>query len=102
MKVWSSSELQSGDTHRRYMRPLGLPVRGGVYRRTRQNRVAKLGYFRYLLVGYFEGLDSERGIAWRVADSLGLRAFLGYALSQSTPDHTTISRTGTVKLIGAG
>src|SRR5712692_6902516 len=50
-------------------------------------------YFRTLLVGYFEGLDSERGIAWRSADSLSLRKFLGYALDQETPDHSTISRT---------
>src|SRR6478609_5969328 len=50
-------------------------------------------YFRCLMIGYFEGLDSERGIAWRVADSLALRSFLGYDLSQNTPDHTTISRT---------
>jgi len=50
-------------------------------------------YFRALLVGYFEGIDSERGIAWRTADSLALRWFLGFELSQSTPDHSTISRT---------
>jgi transposase len=50
-------------------------------------------YFRMLLIGYFEGLDSERGIAWRTADSLGLRAFLGLALSDAAPDHSTISRT---------
>jgi transposase len=50
-------------------------------------------YFRMLLIGYFEGLDSERGIAWRVADSLSLRRFLGYALDESTPDHSTLSRT---------
>src|SRR3954468_13646215 len=50
-------------------------------------------YFRMLLIGYFEGLDSERGIAWRVAYSLSLRKFLGYALDEQTPDHTTISRT---------
>jgi transposase len=50
-------------------------------------------YFRLLLIGYFEGLDSERGIAWRVADSLSLRKFLGYGLDQPTPDHSTISRT---------
>lgn len=50
-------------------------------------------YFRLLLIGYFEGLDSERGIAWRVADSLSLRRFLGYALDENTPDHSTISRT---------
>jgi len=50
-------------------------------------------YFRMLLVGYFEGIDSERGIAWRCSDSLALRSFLGLALSQSPPDHSTVSRT---------
>ena len=50
-------------------------------------------YFRMLMVGYFEGIDSERGIAWRCADSLSLREFLGYALEESTPDHSTVSRT---------
>lgn len=50
-------------------------------------------YFRCLLVGYFEGLDSERGIAWRAEDSLGIRRFLGYSLTDSTPDHSTVSRT---------
>jgi transposase len=50
-------------------------------------------YFRMLLVGYLEGLDSERGIAWRCQDSLSLRSFLGYVLTQKTPDHSTISRT---------
>jgi transposase len=49
-------------------------------------------YFRLLLIGYFEGIDSERGIAWRVADSLGLRRFLGYSIKDATPDHSTISR----------
>jgi transposase len=49
-------------------------------------------YFRMLLIGYFEGLDSERGIAWRAADSLSLRRFLGYALDEATPDHS-VSRT---------
>jgi len=50
-------------------------------------------YFRLLLIGYFEGLDSERGIAWRVADSLSLRKFIGYGLDEKTPYHSTISRT---------
>ena len=49
-------------------------------------------YFRLMLIGYLEGIDSERGIAWRVADSLGLRRFLGYSLTDDTPDHSTISR----------
>ena len=50
-------------------------------------------YFRLLLVGYFEGIDAERGIAWRAADSLGLRRFLGIGLDEQPPDHSTISRT---------
>src|SRR5579872_1140039 len=50
-------------------------------------------YFRLLLIGYFEGMDSERGIAWRAADSLALRDFLGIGLDQAPPDHSTISRT---------
>jgi transposase len=50
-------------------------------------------YFRMLLLGYFEGIDSERGIAWRAADSFSYRKFLGYDLSEQTPDHTTVSRT---------
>jgi len=50
-------------------------------------------YFRMLMVGYFEGLSSERGIDWRCADSLTLREFLGYSLKKQTPDHSTISRT---------
>jgi len=49
-------------------------------------------YFRMLLVGYFEGIDSERGIAWRVADSMALRRFLGYGLTDQTTDHSTLSR----------
>jgi transposase len=50
-------------------------------------------YFRLLLIGYFEGLDSERGIAWRAADSFALRDFLGVGLDSAPPDHSTISRT---------
>jgi transposase len=50
-------------------------------------------YFRLLLIGYFEGIDSERGIAWRAADSLALRDFLGLNLEDAPPDHSTISRT---------
>lgn len=50
-------------------------------------------YFRLLLVGYFEGLDSERGMAWRATDSLALRGFLRLALHEPPPDHSTISRT---------
>ena len=50
-------------------------------------------YFRLLLLGYFEGIDSERGIAWRAGDSLSIREFVGIPLNEGTPDHTTISRT---------
>src|SRR5271169_5929330 len=50
-------------------------------------------YFRALLIGYFEGIGAERGIAWRLADSLALRRFVGIALDEYTPDHSTISRT---------
>ena len=50
-------------------------------------------YVRLLLLGYVEGLDSERAIAWRAADSLSIRAFLDYAVHEAPPDHTTLSRT---------
>jgi transposase len=56
-------------------------------------------YFRLMMIGFFEGIDSERGIAWRVADSLTLRAFLRIGLDEHTPDHVTISRTR--RLIGS-
>jgi transposase len=55
-------------------------------------------YFRIMMIGFFEGLDSERGIAWRLADSLTLRQFLSIGLEENTPDHVTISRTR--RLIG--
>ena len=50
-------------------------------------------YFRMLLLGYFEGLESERAMAWRAADSLSLRQFLDIALHEGPPDHSTVSRT---------
>jgi transposase len=49
-------------------------------------------YFRMLFIGYFEGIDSERGIAWRTADSMALRSFLGCGLTEGTPDHSSLSR----------
>ena len=69
--------------------------------RCRQFYAAKRGrpslapgvYFRLLLIGYFEGIDSERGMAWRAQDSLALRRFLRVGLEESPPDHSTISRT---------
>ncbi|MDA0833878.1 MAG: transposase [Planctomycetota bacterium] len=51
-------------------------------------------YFRMLFIGYFEGIDSQRGIAWRCADSRSLSAFLGYAYNEETPDHSSLSRIG--------
>ncbi|NQY62052.1 transposase [Cognatishimia sp.] len=50
-------------------------------------------YFRMLLIGYFEGIESERGICWRCEDSLSLKRFLGYEAHEATPDHSTLSRT---------
>jgi transposase len=49
-------------------------------------------YFRMLFIGYFEGIESERGIAWRCSDSLSLRAFLGLLPQESVPDHSSLSR----------
>jgi transposase len=49
-------------------------------------------YFRMLLIGYFEGLDSQRGIAWRCADSNSLKTFLGYQLTDTTPDHSSLTK----------
>ena len=49
-------------------------------------------YFRMLLIGYFEGLDSQRGIAWRCSDSRSLQSFLGYSVTEETPDHSSLTR----------
>ena len=49
-------------------------------------------FFRMVFIGYFENIDSQRGIAWRCADSLSLKEFLGYALHEETPDHSSLSR----------
>jgi transposase len=58
-----------------------------------RTRLAPGRYFRLLLLGYFEGLDSERAIAWREAHSLSIRSFLGLELHEAPPDHSMISRT---------
>jgi transposase len=73
-------------TIERYCQRFYRPVKG-------RPSVAPGVYFRMLLVGFFEGIDSERGIAWRVADSLSLREFLGFSVTEQTPDHSTVSRT---------
>src|SRR5713101_1476145 len=57
-------------------------------------------YFRCFLMGYFEGIDSERGIAYRVSDSLSLREFLGLSLEEQTPDHSTLSKTPRLMNLG--
>jgi transposase len=57
-------------------------------------------YFRCFLMGYFEGIDSERGIAYRVSDSLSLREFLGLSLEEQTPDHSTLSKTRRLMNLG--
>ena len=67
-------------------RPFYAPVMG-------RPSLAPGRYVRLLLIGYFEGLDSERGIAWRAADSLAVRSFVGLGLDVAAPDHSTISRT---------
>lgn len=62
------------------------PGRGG------QTSVVPGVYFRMLLVGYFEGIESERGLEWRCSDSLSLREFLGLEMHERVPDHSTLSR----------
>ena len=69
-----------------YCEPFYAPVLG-------RPSLAPGRYFRLMLVGYFEGLDSERGMSWRASDSLGIRSFLELGLSENAPDHSTISRT---------
>jgi len=54
--------------------------------------VAERSYFRMLLAGYFEGIQSQRGIAWRCADSFSLRSFLRVALTEQTPDHLSLTK----------
>ena len=62
------------------------------YSETGRPSVPPAVYFRMLMIGYFEGLESERRIAWNCADSFSLREFLGYSLVERTPDHSTLSR----------
>jgi transposase len=81
LKAHGFDAFAEGECARYYAEKMGRPsIPPGVY-------------FRMLFIGYFEGIDSERGIAWRVADSMALRKFLGYRLNESTPDHSSVSRT---------
>jgi transposase len=108
--LWYRSELPAAPGHPFYSRLNEILEKAG-FDRFCEDRCggfyhAKLGrpslapglYFRIMMVGFFEGLDSERGIAWRMADSLTLRQFLSIGLDENTPDHVTISRTR--RLIG--
>lgn len=64
------------------------------YKDTGRKSIPPGVYFRMLLIGYFEGLESQRGIAWRCADSLSLKQFLGFQLTEATPDHSSLTRIG--------
>ena len=105
-ELWiATAELPRSGGHPFYERLNALLEEAGfddfVEERCRKCYAPKMGrpslvpgmYFRLLLIGYFEGLDSERGMAWRAADSLALRAFLRIGLNEAPPDHSTISRT---------
>lgn len=103
--LWYRSELAEAPGHPFYQR-LNRLLEEADFDRFCENRCRKfyhekLGrpslppgmYFRLMVIGFFEGIESERGIAWRVADSLSLRQFLQVGLDERTPDHVTISRT---------
>src|SRR3954451_2691533 len=103
--LWYGSELPTGPGHPFYSRLSQVLEKADFDRFCEKSCAgfyhAKLGrpslapglYFRIMMIGFFEGLDSERGIAWRLADSLTLREFLSIGLDENTPDHVTISRT---------
>ncbi len=110
--LWYRAELPSAPGHPFYSRLNEVLEQAGFDALCEQRCAAfyhqKLGrpslapgmYFRIMMIGFFEGIDSERGIAWRLADSLTLRQFLGIGLDERTPDHVTISRTR--RLLDAG
>ena len=62
------------------------------YKEGGRRRIPPGIYFRMIFVEYFEGIDSQRGIAWRCRDSLSLRKFLGYELHENTPEHSSMTR----------
>lgn len=108
--LWYGGELPTAPGHPFYSRLNGVLEKADFDRFCEKRCAgfyhAKLGrpslapglYFRIMMIGFFEGIDSERGIAWRLADSLTLRQFLCIGLDEPTPDHVTISRTR--RLIG--
>jgi transposase len=81
LSAWKFDEFVEGLCAKFYEEEIGRPS------------LAPGKYFRLLLIGYFEGIDSERGIAWRCSDSLSLRAFVGYRLDEISTEHSTLSRT---------
>jgi transposase len=104
--IWvSTAELPQSPGHPFYERLNGILDEAGfdvfVEKRCERFYAGNVGrpslqpgrYFRLFMLGYLEGLDSERGIAWRASDSLGVRGFLGLGLEERAPDHSTISRT---------
>jgi transposase len=103
--LWYGPELPAAPGHPFYTRLSETLDDAGFDRHCEESCAgfyhAKLGrpslapglYFRIMMIGFFEGVDSERGIAWRLADSLTLRQFLSIGLDENTPDHVTISRT---------
>ena len=103
--LWYGDELPVAPGHPFYRRLNEILEKAGFDRFCEQSCAgfyhARLGrpslppglYLRIMMVGFFEGIESERGIAWRVADSLTLRQFLSIGLDETTPDHVTISRT---------
>lgn len=102
--LWVASEsLPSGPGHVFYERLNRLLAEAGFdrfvedlveeyYANRGRPGIAPGVYFRMLFVGYFEGIDSQRGIAWRCADSLSLRSFLGLDLTEKSPDHSSLTR----------
>lgn len=105
--MWiAQSDIQRGAGHRFYDKLNELLREAGFDRKVEQlcapyfeadhtpgrKSIAPGVYFRMHLIGYFEGIESERGIEWRCADSLSLRDFLGLELTDRVPDHSTLSR----------
>ena len=103
-ELWvATGALPSGPGHVFYERLNGLLADAGFdrfveelveeyYAENGRPGIAPGVYFRMLFVGYFEGIDSQRGIAWRCADSLSLRSFLGLDLTEKSPDHSSLTR----------
>jgi len=104
-ELWYRGDLAEAPGHPFYLRLNELLERAGFdefceapcrkfyHEKLGRPSLAPGTYFRLLLIGFFEGIESDRGIAWRVADSLCLREFLQIGLDEPTPDHVTISRT---------